>query len=147
MAARDIVTLENSFAPCLLRVLYPLALAIILVGMLLGIAQGVRIITRPPMTPPAAAQSGAQPGTPPGAMGQMQPPPGAMMGPRGMMGRGMMGPAMMERRRMMRGMRAANPAMAGSFVIIRTLVAGAILMMVVRILAEMALAVLRLPKA
>jgi hypothetical protein len=142
MAARDIVTLENSFAPCLLRILYPLGLAIILVGMLLGIAQGVRVITRPPMTQPAMTQPGAQPG----AMGQMQPPPGAMMG-RGMMGRGMMGPAMMERRRMMRGMRAGNPVLAGSFLILRTLVGGAILMMVVRILAEMALAVLRLPKA
>ena len=139
MAARDIVTLEKSFAPCLLRILYPLGLAIILVGMLLGIAQGVRVITRPPIAP--VTQTGAQPG----AMDQMRPPPGAMMG-RGMMEPRMMAPAMMERRRMMRGMRAANPVMAGTFIIARTLVGGLVLMMVIRILAEMALAVLRLPK-
>ena len=129
MAIRDIVTLDKSFAPCLLRILYPLALALIGLAMLLGVAQGIRVITRPPMTPPPVAQGL------PGNAEQMRPPPGMMMGPRAI-----------ERRRMMRGMRAGNPVLAGSFIILRTLLGGAILMMVVRILSEMALAVLRLPK-
>lgn len=135
MAVRDILTLEKPIAPCLLRILYPLALALIALGMLVGIAQGIRVITRPPMTPPPMTQPGAQPGS----AEQMRPPPG-MMGPRAM------ARPMMERRRMMRGMRAGNPVLAGSFIILRTLVAGAIMMMMVRILAEMALAILRLSK-
>jgi hypothetical protein len=141
MALRDIVTLDTDIAPKLLRILYPFALMLISLMFLLGVAQGIRTIAsppRPPMmagttTPPTAPQSGI-----------LQPPPVP-----GMMGRGMMGPRGAYGRRPFRrpgGLRAANPVLAGTFMIVLVTLMAAILMMVVRILAEMALAVLALPK-
>ena len=75
-----------------------------------------------------------------------QPPAGPMPG---MMGRGMVGPRYADGRRPYRrgfGMRSVNPVLAGTLMIVRTMVLAAILALVVRILAEMALAVLSLPK-
>lgn len=141
MAVRDIVTLDTDIAPKLLRILYPLALILISLMLLVGVAQGIRTITSPPR-PPMMAGTTTPPATP--QSGMLQPPPMP-----GIMGRGMMGPRDTYGRRLFRrtpGLRAANPVLAGTFLIVRAMVMAAILIMVVRILAEMALAVLALPK-
>ncbi len=148
MAARDILTLNNSMAPRLIRCLYIAALILITVVVVLGVLRGVRMISRPPL-PPAAVTSSAAPDaatTPQGMMGRR-------MGP-GMMGPGMMGPGMnrgmMMNRRFGRGPRmfgmGRNPMLAGLFVILSALLRGVIALMVVRILAEMGLAVLAMPR-
>jgi hypothetical protein len=141
MAARDILTLDNPMAPRLIRCLYILALILITVMVLLGLVRGVSVMSRPPLPPPAMMGSAA-PGTPDAASPQTPRP-------------GMMG--MMDRRRMMMARRfgrrpigpfgiGRNPVLAGGWIILGALLRGAITLLVVRILAEMGLAVLAMPR-
>jgi hypothetical protein len=142
MATRDILTLNNSMAPRLIRCLYIVALILITVMVILGLVRGVRVMSRPPLPPPAMANA-APPATAPDAAAPQPPRPG------------MMGPG--QRRMMMyrrfgrpRGFApfgmGRNPVLAGGWIILGTLIRGAIVLLVVRILAEMGLAILAMPR-
>jgi hypothetical protein len=155
MAARDILNLNTSIASRLIRCLYALALILIAVMVILGLLRGVTTMMRTPPPPrPAIAQNQAATPAPDAAQAPQPPRPG-MMGPgqRGMM----MGPG--QRRMMMMrrfgprprgplgmGFLPRNPQVAGLVVILMTLLRGAIMLLVVRILAEMGLAVLAMPR-
>lgn len=142
MATRDILSLDNSLAPRLIRCLYIVALVLITVMVLLGVVRGVRIMSLPAMPPAAMADSAA-----PNAAMPAPPPPGMtqrfddrrMMGERfGRRGYG-------GRRMGLFGM-GRNPLLGGLFVILGALLRGAIVLMIVRILAEIGLAVLAMPR-
>ena len=139
MAATDILSLKTSMAERAIRWLYALALILIALGVIFGIGRGAMLASRAPMTnPPAMA---ANTNAPANAMTAQAPQPSAQamrpMGPRGFYrGRA-------ERRFFM--MRR-HPMQAGIFMIIRTLVGGFIALMIVRILAEMGLAILAMPR-
>ena len=156
MAARDILTLKTPMAEGIIRLLYIIALIFIALGVLMGLARGVRIMTQMPMmarpaitsttnppadaTAPQASQSDAQ---------------NARPGPRfgygggrfdrdrfGMMGHrrfGMMGPGRY-------GMMGGSPAIFGLFMIVRALLGGFIALLIVRVLAELGLAILAMPR-
>ena len=158
MAARDILNLDNALAPRLIRCLYTAALILITVMVVLGVVRGVRIMSRPPL-PPAAMATGAPAAAAPDAAAPPQPgmmDPGMMsrrMGP-GMMAPGMNRRMMMDRRFGRRPMGPMgfgplpmrNPIAAGAIVIFGTLLRGAIILMIVRILAELGIAVLAMPR-
>ena len=143
MAARDILTLGNPIAPGLIRCLYIVVLVLIAILVILGLVRGIRTMTFTPPPRPAMAQNQA-PGAVPTAPGPgMMQGPGRMQGQRSMMNRrfGRFAP----RPRFPFGL-GRNPVAAGIFIIIATLVRGAIALMVVRILAEMGLAILAMPR-
>jgi hypothetical protein len=151
MAARDILNLDKALAPRLIRCLYTLALILIAVIVMFGLVRGARVMTRPPPPPPAVTANAANPATPAPDATQSPPPGQGVMNPgqRGMM----MGPG---QRRMMVARRfgrpigpfgiGRNPELAGLWIILGTLLHGAIGLLVVRILAEMGLAVLAMPR-
>ena len=145
MAARDILTLSNPIAAQLIRCLYILVLVLIAILVIFGLVRGVRTMMRTPPPPrPAIAQTEAPAAAAPAGPGMMQAP---MQTQR---------PAMMRRRFDQPGFRrpgprlgfglGRNPVIAGIFIIIATLLRAAIALMVVRILAEMGLAVLAMPR-
>ena len=139
MAATDIFSLRTSMAERSIRWLYALALILITLGVIFGVWRGAMLASRAPMTNPPAMADNAN--APANAMTAQAPQPSAQamrpMGPRGFYrGRG-------ERRFFM--MRR-HPMQAGIFMIIRTLVGGFIALMIVRILAEMGLAILAMPR-
>ena len=144
MATRDILSLDNSIAPRLIRCLYIVALVLITVMVLLGVIRGVRIMSRPAMAPAAMADSAA-----PSAAIPAPPAPGMTQrfGDRRMMGERRFGRRDFGgRRRMgMFGM-GRNPLLGGLFVILGALLRGAIVLMIVRILAEIGLAALAMPR-
>jgi hypothetical protein len=139
MAARDILTLDKPIASRLIRCLYIFAMVLITVLVIFGLIRGVRVMTLPPMPRPPIANNQTQ--AAPGAT-QLQPPAG-MMGP-------------VERRRMFMERRfrrpigpfgmGRNPVMGGLFIILATLVRGLVALLVVRILAELGLAILAMPR-
>ena len=137
MAAGDIFALNNSLASRLIRCLYIVALVLIAIMVLLGVARGVRIMSFTPQPMSAAADA------PPSAQADQQAAPQAAMPDRRMM---------MQRRFRRPGMMRApfgfgrNPTVVGAFTIFLTLLRGAIMLMVVRILAEIGLAVLSMPR-
>ena len=154
MAARDILNLDNSLAARLIRCLYIVALILITVMVILGLVRGVRVMSRPPFPRPAMANAAAPtaaPSTAPDATAPRPPGPG-MMGPgqrRMMMGRrfgrpGFRGPRPLGPLGL--GPLSRNPIWAGIAIIIGTLLRGAIVLMVVRVLAELGLAVLAMPR-
>jgi hypothetical protein len=137
MAAGDIFALNNSMAARLIRCLYIVAMVLIAIMVVLGVVRGVRIMMRPPMMPVTMTDA------PPSAQADQQAAPRAAMPGRRMM--------MMRRFRRPGMMRAPfgfgrNPAIAGAFTIFMTLLRGVIILMVVRILAEIGLAVLSMPR-
>ena len=139
MAATDIFSLRTSMAERSIRWLYALALILITLGVIFGVWRGAMLASRAPMTNPPAMVDNAN--APANAMTAQAPQPSAQamrpMGPRGFYrGRA-------ERRFFM--MRR-HPMQAGIFMIIRTLVGGFIALMIVRILAEMGLAILAMPR-
>jgi hypothetical protein len=142
MATRDILNLDNSLAPRLIRCLYIVALVLITVMVLLGVMRGVRTMSRPAMPPAAMADSAA-----PNAAVPVPPPPGMTQrfGDRRMMGERFGRRAFGGRRMGLFGM-GRNPLLAGLFVILGALLRGAIVLMIVRILAEIGLAVLAMPR-
>jgi len=143
MAAGDIFALNSSLASRLIRCLYIVALILIAVMVVLGAVRGVRIMTFTPRPMPAAS-------APPAAQPDQQAAPQAAMPvrPRGRMmmqrrfgpRRPGMGPLGLGR------LPLRNPILAGAVVIFGTLLRGAIMLMVVRILAEIGLAVLAMPR-
>ena len=142
MAAGDILALNTSLAARLIRCLYIVALILIAVMVILGVVRGVRIMTFTPRPMPAVGGRAARAwdsdaGSAPGAMPAQ--PGRRMMMMRRFRRPGMMGP------RALFGI-GRNPALAGAFAIFMTLLRGAIMLMVVRILAEIGLAVLAMPR-
>jgi hypothetical protein len=138
MAIGDILTLKESIAARLIRCLYIVALILIAVMVVLGVVRGVRIMTfTPPPRPAAAAPPSAD--AAPAPAPQAAAPNRRMMMDRRMRRPGMMGP------RAPFGL-GRNPAVAGIFVIFFALLRGAIALMVVRILAEIGLAILAMPR-
>jgi hypothetical protein len=142
MAARDILTLDHPMAPRLLRLLYGLALILIALGVILGVARGVDLATRMPPLAPLPVTAGSQlPATPDAGMGRRF--GGLDIDRRGIDRRGMGRPGMgrMDGRPFGINLRR-QPLLFGALTIVRTLVMGFVALLVVRILAEMALAVL-----
>jgi hypothetical protein len=139
MAATDIFSLRTSMAERAIRWLYALALILIALGVIFGIWRGAMIARHAPMTTPPAMSANATP--PANAMTAQpaQPNMQAMrpMGPRGFYHRGFGHRFFMMRH---------HPMRAGIFMIIASLVRGFIALMIVRILAEMGLAILAMPR-
>jgi hypothetical protein len=142
MATRDILSLDNSLAPRLIRCLYIVALVLITVMVLLGVMRGVRIMSRPAMPPAAmtdsAAPNAAMPAPPPGMTQRFN--------DRRMMGERRFGRRDFGGRRMGLFGMGRNPLLGGLLVILGALLRGAIVLMIVRILAEIGLAVLAMPR-
>jgi hypothetical protein len=142
MAAGDIFALNTSLAARLIRCLYIVALILIGIMVLLGVVRGVRIMTFTPRPMPAAAAAPPASGTvmpaPPQGAVPMR-PGGRMMMMRRFRRPGMMGP------RAPFGF-GRNRPVTGAFAIFLTLLRGAITLMVVRVLAEIGLAVLAMPR-
>ena len=147
MAASDILNLKRPMGERAIRLLYAIALILIGLGVLMGLGRGVAIMThapmqRPAVTAPANTQSGTMAAPQAGQNRAMQNARPRGRGfyrdrfgyrhrPYGMMGRGMIG---------------RSPALFGIFVMIGALVKGLIALLVVRVLAEMGLAVLAMPR-
>jgi len=147
MAAGDIFALNSSLASRLIRCLYIVAMILIAIMVILGVVRGIRIMTfmpRPmataaaPPTPDTAAPTPTQGAMPAPRQGAMPMRPGRRM----MMMRRFRRPAMM---RAPFGF-GRNRTLAGIFSIFMTLLRGAIMLMVVRVLAEIGLAVLAMPR-
>ncbi len=155
MATRDILTLKTPMAEGIIRLLYTIALILITLGVAFGLARGIRIMThtpmqRPAVTAPANPQSGAE-ATPQAPQSDAQNArPGMRFGNDrrdrrqrfGMMGQGrygMMGPGRY-------GMMSRSPGTYGLMVILGSLLRGLIALLVLRVLAEIGLAILGMPK-
>lgn len=155
MAARDILTLKTPMAEGIIRLLYTIALILIALGVLFGIARGVMILTHTPMhrpaitssaTPPSGAMAQQQPTTP---APQAQPDQNARPDFRGGMHRGdfhgWRGSHRWGHHHGHWGMMHHSP-MFGLVVIIGALLRGLIALLIVRVLAEVGLAVLAMPR-
>ncbi len=149
MATSDIFNLDKSIAPRLIRILYVLALILIALGVIFGVGRGIAIMAAHPgpravAAAPAAdraapAPNNAQTAAPAAQAGRVANRPSrfarrGFRGRRGIRGRGAYA---MARR---------APVLFGTLMIVRALVMGAIALMVVRILAELANAILRMPQ-
>jgi hypothetical protein len=148
MAARDILTLKTPMAEGIIRLLYTIALILIALGVVMGLARGIRIMSHTPMQPPAITapatpQSGATT-TPPAPQTDAQNAgPGARQG---MMGGDFRG---WHRHGHYRGygmMMGRSPVGFGFMVILGSLLRGLIALLLVRVLAEIGLSILGMPK-
>jgi hypothetical protein len=152
----NILTLNAPMAPRLIRILYAIAIILIALGVLRGVAGGVMTMMRPPHQAAMAAQPGRNadqnaattaqpPSTPQNAQANPMRQPGFGPG-RFRRGPGMGGPRFMHRRRgpMMLGpvMRGMPPAVVGAVRILLVLLHGFILLLIVRVLAEIGIAIL-----
>ena len=139
MPASDIVTLRTSMGERAIGWLYALALILIALSVIFGIWRGVMIASRQPMTNPAAVSANTNP--PANAMTGQAPAPQRGALARRPFSPGFRGPG--------RGrfffMARRNPVQAGILMIIFTLIRGFVALMVVRILAELGLAILAMP--
>ena len=148
MAARDILTLNTPLAERIIRLLYTIALVLIAIGTLFGIARGVMILTHTPMQRPAIT-SGANPSgnaaTP--QSGTAAPQTDAQT-PRRDFRDGMRGDYRGWNRHGHHrpwGMMHRSPWF-GLVVIIGALLRGLIGLLILRVLAEVGLAILAMPK-
>jgi len=137
MPASDILSLRVSMAERAIRLLYSLALVLIALGTVFGLWRGGMLMTRTPMPPPQISAN-ANP-TPPATTTAPQTPQQGVQGFRG-------GPRFMSRERRRFFMMRRHPMRAGIFMIIGTLVRSFIALLLVRILAELGLAVLAMPR-
>jgi len=153
MAARDILNLGTPMAEGIIRLLYTIALILIGLGTLFGIGRGVIVLTHAPMQRPAVTSSAAPPS---GAMAQQdnaapqaQPDQNARPDMRDGMRRGdfrgWRGWHRWGHHRGPFGMMPRSPWF-GLVVIIGALLRGLIALLIVRVMAEIGLAVLSLPK-
>ncbi len=138
MAWSNMRNLDTPIAPRLIRCLYTVALVAIAIITAIGIARGVIIMTRPAPTPITATA----PPSPPAALPGQPAPPAAMPG--GRMGRPFLGPRRFGRRGPLMGpaLRGASPILVGAVRIVLVLLRALVMLLVVRILAEMGLSVL-----
>jgi len=126
MAVRDILDLDKPLAPLLVRYLYVIALALILLCTAIGVVRGAMMMTAPPRAPITATAEGMT-------------APQTMNGPRDFR----------ERRNYRQGrgwMRDMAPPVRGGIRIVMALLCGLIALMLVRVLAELARAILALPR-
>ena len=145
MSVRNILTLNKPMAPCLIQVLYRIALAFIVLGILHGVARGVWIMNHQmPLQFPAASQSSSTPdamnsGSPPDRrQGMWQRYPGRGFGNRDF-GR----PGFRDSRpRAFMMMRHLPPPVRGGVRILLVLLRGLVMVMIVRVLAEIGTAIL-----
>lgn len=145
MATRDILTLKTPMAEGIIRLLYTIALILITLGVLFGVARGVMIMThapmqRPAITAPAAPDSSAVTPQAPQTDAQNARPefrPGMRGDFRGWHRFGH------HRYGMMMG---RSPMGFGLIMIVGSLLRGLIALLLVRVLAEIGLAVLGMPK-
>ncbi len=151
MAASDILSLKTSMADGIIRLLYTLALILIGLSVLFGIGRGVMILTHAPMHRPAITSSATPP---PGAMAQQpqsNPAPQAHADQntrpdfRGGMHRDFRGWQRFDHHRPW-GMMMGHSPLFGLLMIVGALLRGLIVLLIVRVLAEIGLAVLALPK-
>jgi hypothetical protein len=152
MAASDILSLKTSMAEGIIRLLYTIALILIGLGVLFGIGRGVMILTHTPMHRPAITSSATPPS---GAMAQQQqqsnpapqaqPDQNARPDFRDGMHRDFRGWQRFHYHRPW-GMMMGHSPMFGLLVIVGALLRGLIALLIVRVLAEIGLAVLALPK-
>lgn len=150
MAARDILSLRTSMAEGIIRLLYTIALILIGLGVIFGIARGVMILTHTPMQRPAVTSSAAPTSGDTAAQQQSNPAPQAQPDQnarpdfRGMRG-DYRGWHRWGHHRGPFGMMPRSPWF-GLVVIVGALLRGLIALLIVRVLAEIGLAVLALPK-
>jgi hypothetical protein len=137
MPASDILSLRVSMAERAIRLLYAIALILIALAVLFGLWRGGVLMTRTPMQPPQVSAN-TNP-SPPATTTAPQTPPQGVQGFRG-------GPRFMSRDRRRFFMMRRHPMRAGIFMIIGTLVRGFIALLLVRILAELGLAILAIPR-
>jgi hypothetical protein len=145
MAARDILTLKTPMADGIIRLLYTIALILITIGVLMGVARGVMIMThapmqRPAITAPAAPNSSAVTPQAPQTDAQNARPefrPGMRGVFRGWLRFGHHRYGMMMHR---------SPMMFGLFMIVGSLLRGLIALLLLRVLAEIGLSILAMPK-
>ncbi len=142
MAARDILTLKTPMAEGIIRLLYTIALILITLGVLFGVARGVMIMThapmqRPAITAPATPDSSAVTPTPAPQTDAQNARPGMRGDFRGWHRFGH------HRYGMMMG---RSPMGFGLMMIVGSLLRGLIALLLVRVLAEIGLAVLGMPK-
>jgi hypothetical protein len=149
MSVSSILSLNKPMGPCLIKALYWIALVIILLGVLHGVGRGVWIMTHQmPHQPPAVAQSSSTSSSTPNAMS-----PGSAPDARQTMwhrhfgsgydNRGFRGPGFRHFRPggfMMIG--HLPPPVRGGLSILLSLFRGLVMVMVVRILAEIGNAIL-----
>jgi hypothetical protein len=146
MAASDILTLKTPMAERIIRLLYTIALIFITLGVIMGLARGAMIMThapmqRPAMMAPATPQSGAATAPQAPQTDAQNARPDFRPGMRGdFRGWNRFGH---HRYGMMMG---RSPAMFGLFMIVGSLLKGLIALLLVRVFAEMGLAVLAIPK-
>jgi hypothetical protein len=148
MAARDILTLNTPMAERIIRLLYTIALILIAIGTLMGIGRGIMILTHTPMQRPAitadANPSGTatapQPGTASPQADTQNARPDFRAGPRG----DFRGWHRYGHHRPF-GMMHRSP-MFGLLVIVGALLRGLIGLLMLRVLAEIGLAILAMPK-
>ncbi|HXS07373.1 MAG TPA: hypothetical protein VN723_11325 [Rhizomicrobium sp.] len=149
MAARDILNLGTPMAEGIIRLLYTIALILIGLGTLFGIGRGVMILTHTPMqrpaitssaTPPSGATAEQQGNPAPQAQGEQNTRPDF----RGMRG-DYRGWHRWGHHRGPFGMMPRSPWF-GLVVIVGALLRGLIALLIVRVMAELVLAVLSLPK-
>ena len=150
MAARDILNLRTPMADGIIRLLYTIALILIGLGTLFGIGRGVMILTHTPMQRPAITSSATPPS---GAMAEQQqanPAPQAQSDQnarpdfRGM--RRDFGGWRRFHHRGPWGMMMGRSPMFGLVVIVGALLRGLSALLIVRVLAELGLAVLAMPR-
>jgi hypothetical protein len=149
MAARDILTLKTPMAEGIIRLLYTIALVLIAIGTLFGIARGVMILTHTPMQRPAITSSANPSGN------AVTPQPGTAapqtdaQTPRRDFRDGMRGDYRGWNRHGHHrgyGMMMGRSPMFGLVVIIGALLRGLIGLLILRVLAEVGLAILAMPK-
>lgn len=150
MAARDILNLGTPMAEGIIRLLYTIALILIGLGTLFGIGRGVMILTHAPMqrpaitstaTPPSGATAEQQGNPAPQAQGDQNARPDF----RGMRRGDFHGWRGWHGHHRYWGMMPRSPWF-GLVVIIGALLRGLIGLLIVRVMAEIGLAVLSLPK-
>lgn len=149
MSVNSILTLNKPMGPCLIKALYWIALVIILLGVLHGVARGVWIMTHQmPHQSPAVTQSLSTSSSTPNAMS-----PGSAPDARQTMWHRHFGPGYgnrVFRRPGFRHFRSGGfmmmghlpPPVRGGLFILLTLFRGVVMVMVVRILAEIGNAIL-----
>jgi hypothetical protein len=150
MAARDILTLKNPMADGIIRLLYTIALILITIGVLMGVGRGIMIMThapmhRPAITAPATPESGAATPQAPqtdAQSGAQNARPDFRQGMRGDF-RGWHRFGHHHRFGMMMG---RSPVGFGLMMIVGSLLRGLIALLLLRVLAEIGLSILAMPK-
>lgn len=144
MAARDILTLNTPMAERIIRLLYTIALVLIGIGVLMGVSRGVRIMTHTPMQRPAITQNANPSGN---AMTPQNTAPqaNAQTGRRDFRAMRHHYRGWDRHRGGPFGMMPRSPWF-GLVVIVWVLLRGLIGLLIVRVLAEIGLAILSLPK-